>query len=396
MKKARGLIFRKLPPMPIRTLSSLLGPGEAGFRTALSDKTRWHCPEAIETVEANALLPLLSLDRMFGSGAVPVQQLRVLVNGAEAMQSLYVDGNGLRTDALQSFLKQGATLSIADIGAIVPQIGELAAAIERDLGVRCGVNAYITIGDKAAFRPHYDGHDVLVLQCQGAKRWYSHGTTHPYPLVGAQVSAAPEPVWEAVIGAGDLLFLPRGEVHSTRPETAPSVHLTFGLTEPTGADFLTWLSGRAGEIEALRRDLGTTLTPDDRSVREKTIKAAIHELVDDASIEQFLQHQVMRREPRPVVNLARVSTLNGSACLTTALRRRVDLKGDEPGDLAVTLGSKQYRLSQAARRILALLGEQDRARLADLALATGLDAASAEFISAVDILLQSGLVATTD
>lgn len=382
--------------MPIRTLSSLLGPGEAGFRTALSDKTRWHCPEAIETVEANALLPLLSLDRMFGSGAVPVQQLRVLVNGAEAMQSLYVDGNGLRTDALQSFLKQSATLSIADIGAIVPQIGELAAAIERDLGVRCGVNAYITIGDKAAFRPHYDGHDVLVLQCQGAKRWYSHGTTHPYPLVGAQVSAAPEPVWEAVIGAGDLLFLPRGEVHSTRPETAPSVHLTFGLTEPTGADFLTWLSGRAGEIEALRRDLGTTLTPDDRSVREKTIKAAIHELVDDASIEQFLQHQVMRREPRPVVNLAQVSTLSESACLTTALRRRVDLKGDQPGDLAMTLGSKQYRLSQAARRILALLGEQHRARLADLALAAGLDAASAEFISAVDILLQSGLVATTD
>jgi ribosomal protein L16 Arg81 hydroxylase len=278
----------------------------------------------------------------------------------------------------------------------MPQIGELAAAIERDLGVRCGVNAYVTIGDKAAFRPHYDGHDVLVLQCQGAKRWYSHGTTHPYPLVGAQVSAAPEPVWEAVIGAGDLLFLPRGEVHSTRPETAPSVHLTFGLTEPTGADFLTWLSGRAGEIEALRRDLGMTLTPDDRSVRERTIKAAIHELVDEASIEQFLQHQLVRREPRPVVNLARVSTLSEFACLTTALRRQVDLKGDEPGDLAVTLGSKHYRLSQAARRILARLEEQDRERLADLALAIGLDAASAEFVSAVDILLQSGLVATTD
>jgi hypothetical protein len=74
----------------------------------------------------------------------------------------------------------------------------------------------------------------------------------------------------------------------------------------------------------------------------------------------------------------------------------VDFKGDEPGDLAVTLGSKHYRLSQAARRILARLGEQDRARLADLALAIGLDAASAEFVSAVDILLQSGLVATTD
>jgi hypothetical protein len=167
--------------MSIRTLSSLVGTGEAGFRAAFADKTRWHSPGAIGAAEAKAYLPLLSIDRMLASGLIPARQLRVLVNGAEAMPSLYVDCNGLRTDALQSFLKQGATLSIADIGTLVPQIGELAAAIERDLGVRCGVNAYITIGDKAAFRPHYDGHDVLVLQCQGAKRWYSHGTTHPFP-----------------------------------------------------------------------------------------------------------------------------------------------------------------------------------------------------------------------
>lgn len=382
--------------MSIRTLSSLVGTGEAGFRAAFADKTRWHSPGAIGAAEAKAYLPLLSIDRMLASGSIPARQLRVLVNGAEAMPSLYVDGNGLRTDALQSFLKQGATLSIADIGTLVPQIGELAAAIERDLGVRCAVNAYITIGDKAAFRPHYDGHDVLVLQCQGAKRWYSHGTTHPFPLVGTQVAAAPEPIWEAVIGPGDLLFLPRGEVHSTRPETAPSVHLTFGLTEPTGVDFLNWLSSRAGQIEALRRDLGSTLSPEDRSSREAVLRAALHRVVEEASVDAFLEDVAARREPRPAVNLARASTLDKTALLTTALRRRLDLQVEVPGDVMLAIGTRQYRLSQLGRMMLARLAEHDVMAMAELVHAMGATVEAQDFSVTLDILLQTGLVITTD
>lgn len=68
-----------------------------------------------------------------------VDQIRVLVSGAKAMPSRYIDDRGrLRMDALQSFLRQGATLSLTDIGRVVPAIGELAAATERALRVRCG------------------------------------------------------------------------------------------------------------------------------------------------------------------------------------------------------------------------------------------------------------------
>jgi hypothetical protein len=382
--------------MQIMTLQDLTGDGEKAFRQAFAEKTRWSRPAAIDGDAAAGLFSFLTIDRLLASGTLAVDQLRVLVSGTEAMPSLYTDAGGLRLDAIQSFLRQGATLSLNDIGRCVPAIGALAAAIERALGVRCGVNAYVTIGDKAAFRPHSDGHDVLVLQCYGAKRWYSHGEPQPYPLVGAQIGQAPAPVWDQIMVAGDLLYLPRGEVHSTLPERAPSVHLTFGLTEPTGVDLLRWLVIRAADDPVLRRDLGSTISSAERAPRIAAVKAALHALIDDISVEAFFDDQRSSRELLPFVNAAQGCMLDPTMVLTSALRRPVDLKTDVSGEAVVVLGGRPSRLSALSRRLLAIVTAEHRIMLGALAAAVGAMPTDAEFAEALTTLLQMALIGVTD
>lgn len=383
--------------MQIRTLADLLGDAEDDFRRSFREKLRWHRAAATDRAAAKAILPLLALDRLLAGGALPVDQIRVLVSGAEAMPSLYVDDRGrLRMDALQSFLRQGATLSLTDIGRVVPAIGELAAAMECALGVRCGVNAYVATGGRAAFKPHHDGHDVLVLQCQGAKRWYAYGEPFPYPLAGAQIPDAPDSVWDTVMAAGDLLYLPRGHVHSTLPEEAPSVHLSFGLTEATGVDFLRWLAKGADHDATLRRDLGATLPPAERASRDAALKSALHARIDAMSVEEFFDDQQSERELRPLMNVAPDIVLDATSVLTSALRRHVDLIPDAPGEVAVRLGGKSYRLSPLSRQLLALVTSRHRITIADLAAAVGLTPENAHFESALKTLLQVALVGLTD
>jgi ribosomal protein L16 Arg81 hydroxylase len=48
----------------------------------------------------------------------------------------------------------------------------LCAELDRELGHSCHANAYITPGCASGFTPHYDTHEVLVLQLAGDfRKW---------------------------------------------------------------------------------------------------------------------------------------------------------------------------------------------------------------------------------
>ena len=62
-------------------------------------------------------------------------------------------------------------------------------------------------------------------------------------------------MWEDVLEAGDVLYLPRGEVHEAMVEGPSSVHLTIGLQTLSGIDFLLWLAEQGAADVLLRKDV---------------------------------------------------------------------------------------------------------------------------------------------
>jgi JmjC domain len=113
-----------------------------------------------------------------------------------------------------------------------PSIGELCRSLESELGHRVGANLYFTPSGAQGFLPHFDDHEVLILQIEGSKQWslFPPPTELPLPETAIQVDTArlgrPR---NLTVKAGDLLYVPRGVVHQAVASRKPSIHLTIGI-----------------------------------------------------------------------------------------------------------------------------------------------------------------------
>jgi hypothetical protein len=163
---------------------------------------------------------------------------------------------------VSTHLKAGATLRLRELDQMHRGIGELAAALERELRERVSVNAYATSGAAQRSALHYDDHDVFVLQLDGTKWWRLYGRVEPLPLpddvnypTPKRAEPPAEPVAELRLNRGQVLYLPRGWWHRVQATDGASLHLTVGVYRATGADLLNWLLGRLRDSDALRTDI---------------------------------------------------------------------------------------------------------------------------------------------
>jgi len=141
--------------------------------------------------------------------------------------------------AVRNDFADGYTIVVDGIEQYVRTIGTLARSLEVELNFPTQMNAYITPSESSGLVPHYDDHDVLILQIQGSKTWHLYiGADMPPREIQRDADKAvdlerlPAPK-ELHLNAGDVLYVPRGRVHAARTHSEPSVHLTVGIHAPT-------------------------------------------------------------------------------------------------------------------------------------------------------------------
>jgi ribosomal protein L16 Arg81 hydroxylase len=153
---------------------------------------------------------------------------------------------------------EGATIIVNHIDRYSPALGALAGALEQEIGETVQINAYCTPPQASGFAPHYDTHEVFILQVEGTKDWRAGGFTLPYPLA-TQKSVKTEAPLDAFnslhLSKGDLMYIPRGLWHEASTTSEPSLHLTVGVHCRTGVDLLLWAASQLSEIEEARRNL---------------------------------------------------------------------------------------------------------------------------------------------
>ncbi len=345
-------------------MAALLAPASmADLTSAMSERRRLFV-RSDDQKRYRDLLPWPAVNTLFSINRFVPSQIRVLRASREALPSMYRDPDDwsrLKVDALQTLAAQGLSVVINDIDKLVPAVAALSAMAERHFRSVTWVNAYITFRQSGAFHPHWDGHDVLILQIHGCKRWRSYGMGDDRPTDG-HTFAKPEdagPVqWEEVLHPGDVLYLPRGEVHAADVEPgSTSLHLTLGILPPRGKDVLRWLA--KGSEAALRADVSPAWNADERRQHEAALKEAMHRLVDGIDLEVFLAAMDREREARPAPNLGAIIAIDSGAWLTSALPRRVPMPPARGGSVTLTVGTATYQLSEAAAALLALLQERD-------------------------------------
>lgn len=288
----------------------------------------------------------------------------------------------------------GATLVLQGLHRTWTPLAEYTRRLVTDLGHPAQVNAYITPAAARGFDPHYDVHDVFVIQIMGEKRWRIHAPVHPSPLRGqpweerrADVARQAEntPEIEETFRPGDVLYLPRGWIHSATALGGTSIHLTIGVAALTRHDVLTEVLARAARDDALRGALPLGVDLADPTVVAALVADAVDDLArfsradpdEGADVARRLARRVRTAtRPEPIAPLA---TVAGAAALheatTVSLRHGLDARLGAPGpDQAVlVLPGKTVTLPAEAGAALEAVLDGDTIRAGDL---PGLDPAS--------------------
>ncbi|TAJ46476.1 MAG: cupin [Herbiconiux sp.] len=195
-------------------------------------------------------------------------------------------GDQVSSEKVLAEFAAGATIVLQGLHRTWPPLIDFTRRLVDDLGHPIQVNAYITPASSRGFDPHYDVHDVFVLQIAGEKHWRIHAPVHPDPLRdqpwgdhrdAVAEAATHEPVIDAVFRPGDALYLPRGWIHSAEALGGTSVHLTIGVAAYTRADVVQALIASLSDVAALRSSLPAGLDFSDpealRPVVDETLAA---------------------------------------------------------------------------------------------------------------------------
>ena len=270
-----------------------------------------------------ALLPWDTLSRILHEHRVDYPRLRLIRNGETLPPLSYLeyvtDRRGtrfarVRQDGLARELGTGAMLHFAAIDEAHQPIEAVATALGERLKSKITVNICAGVQDSRGFATHWDGHDVLVMQVHGRKYWRVYGTTQPHPLrIGVGMDATPTmdkpttPTWEGMIEEGDVLYLPRGCWHSAQGTDVPTLHLTVGIINPTGIDFLNWLAGEFLTNEVFRMDLPELQPGDFKERHASALCNAVAAACTVETMERFLALTHDKNRPPLPITLPRAT-----------------------------------------------------------------------------------------
>ncbi len=214
------------------------------------------------------LLTLESLDHFIASADLREGMLDLANKHNRINRDAYVDEEGrvMQVAVTEEYLK-GATIILPHLHSSMFNLGEFCRSLEEVFTCHVQTNIYLTPPSREegktnqGFPPHYDNHDVFVMQISGQKAWRLYGTPVTTPFRGETFEVASHEAGEATqtftMNPGDCIYLPRGLMHdAVSMGDEPSLHITVGLITKTWADLLLEsISELAISEPAFRRSL---------------------------------------------------------------------------------------------------------------------------------------------
>jgi lysine-specific demethylase/histidyl-hydroxylase NO66 len=242
------------------------------------------------------LFSLEAVDELVSSRAIRTPFVRMANEGTLLDASRYTSSGGFGaeiSDQLDSakVLREfaaGATLVLQGLHRTWRPIADFTRQLVADVGHPAQVNAYVTPASSRGFDPHYDVHDVFVIQIAGEKHWVIHEPVHADPLRNQPWSdhaqavaerAKGAPAIDATFAPGDVLYLPRGWIHSATALGGTSVHLTIGVAAITRWDVVQQLVSTLAADPALRASLPMSVDLSDSSTIEAILQQTVVEVV---------------------------------------------------------------------------------------------------------------------
>ncbi|MER0447383.1 cupin domain-containing protein [Streptomyces sp. Edi4] len=256
------------------------------------------------------LLTLDGIDHALSLAGIGLDNIRVVVDGKETPVSELGAGGGRNSgtnalEALYARYRGGSTIVVNSLQDRRESLQRVASALGHELGARVQMNIYLTPPGSQGFAPHYDMHDVFIAQVYGSKVWRLADEPYELPLANRPYDKsrpAPDPTREFELRAGDLLYMPRGTIHSGAANETASLHVTLGIHPVLWIQaFQDALTELAAEDVRFRRSLPVGFDRD-AAVRQRT-ETEFTELLD-ALREQLSPAEMTARAAERVTSVS--------------------------------------------------------------------------------------------
>ncbi|MEO9138336.1 MAG: cupin domain-containing protein [Jatrophihabitans sp.] len=281
-------------------------------------------------------------------------------------------------DKILAELSAGATLVLQALHRSWPPLVEFGSRLAAEVGHPVQINAYITPPQNQGFAPHYDVHDVFVLQVAGRKRWVIHEPVVEAPLDNqpwdqrkglVDARAAETPLIDTVLEPGDCLYLPRGTIHAASALGETSIHLTVGVHPLTRYLLVRHLLEAVQDDAGLRAALPMGVDLGDPDVLAPELARTIellHARLDACAVNDaatYVSTDLMRRTRPvplgPLAQLAAAADLDPDTVLRLRPGLRVRHETDATGVSLVLLDRSVTLPAVAAEAVKTILTGQN-------------------------------------
>ena len=196
------------------------------------------------------LLTLDALDHFIASADLREGMLDLTSQKSRIARDTYINDSGrVSSVSVAEHYMRGATIILPHLHESLFNLGEFCRSLEELFSCHVQTNIYLTPQVNAdgsanqGFPPHFDSHDVFVMQISGAKAWRFYGVPIDIPYRGETFELGrhePGQVTRSfTLEPGDCVYIPRGLMHDAENVGAePSLHITVGLITKTWADLL--------------------------------------------------------------------------------------------------------------------------------------------------------------
>lgn len=257
------------------------------------------------------------------------------VKTAEAVTNKQAKHFGATPTALERILSnmhEGYTLILDGMHQFEPKLKTVCSRLGQETGYVYQANIYLTPPNGKGFSPHWDNHDVFILQVLGSKHWKVEEDRRTLPEKNANIEDEGREfrgdVYDFTLEQGDIIYIPRGFVHAAECGSNNSLHITLGAYFPTWDELLSAAVRMAAlEDEKLRYALPPGYGRADGTIIRNRMQDALRRMSDATFLthvlEQFCDEHVKKApldisgqvqsffEPKPLTLHDQISPRDG-------------------------------------------------------------------------------------
>ena len=247
----------------------------------------------------SSLLSINDIERLLSTGGLVYPDVQVADANRDVSVSDYCGINQqIESAAVRRLYLEGSTVIVTGSQARFEAVADLCRSVTARLVMRSQANVYLSPASQQGFNPHFDTHDVFILQVSGSKvfRFFNSDIELPYTddTFRPELCADATVQHQVTLNAGDTLYIPRGVVHDAIAcGDAPSLHITLGVFAVVVRDLLQEIVQIAGEQQiSLRRSVPAEGVPPadelmallGNAISDDIIETARSRLIDNVAL----------------------------------------------------------------------------------------------------------------